>query len=59
MLPVLGKAASGSALIGEVVGRLAGQFALTDEKRRELSPSGRQTISSTGSGQSWSKGNCR
>ena len=43
MLPVLQSGASGEVRIGDVVQRLAIDFALTDEERSTLLPSGRQT----------------
>lgn len=43
MRPVLECAAEGECRIGDVVERLADQYALTDEERSELLPSGRQT----------------
>ncbi len=44
MLPVLRSAAGGSEVrIGDVVDQLANAFALTDEDRAQLLPSGRQT----------------
>ncbi len=43
MLPVLQSGASGEVRIGDVVQRLAIDFALTDEERSTLLPSGRHT----------------
>jgi restriction system protein len=43
MLPVLRSTASGEAQIGALVEALAAEFALTDEERATLLPSGRQT----------------
>ncbi|MBF5093405.1 hypothetical protein F1643_01910 [Azospirillum sp. INR13] len=44
MLPVLKAAAGGGEVrIGDVVDQLADVFALTDEERAQLLPSGRQT----------------
>lgn len=43
MLPVLRLADSGEIKVAEAVGRIADEFALTDQEREELLPSGRQT----------------
>ena len=43
MLPVLKASEQGEVKIGDVVEKLAGEFALTDEERASLLPSGRQT----------------
>jgi restriction system protein len=43
MLPVLRAAAVGEVRIGDVVEKLAREFALTDDERAHLLPSGRQT----------------
>jgi restriction system protein len=43
MLPVLQEGAAGEVRIGDVVDHLAAKFALTDEERSALLPSGRQT----------------
>jgi restriction system protein len=43
MLPVLKSAAAGEIRLGDVVERLADDFHLTDDERRQLLPSGRQT----------------
>ncbi len=43
MLPVLRHSAAGEVLIGDVIETLATEFALTDEERSSLLPSGRQT----------------
>lgn len=43
MLPVLKAAEGGEVKIGDVVEKLANDFALTDEERTSLLPSGRQT----------------
>lgn len=43
MLPVLQSGAAGEVKISETVERLAAEFALTDEERSTLLPSGRQT----------------
>lgn len=44
MLPVLRLAANEEMKIGDVVEMLANEFALTDEEKSELLPSGKQTI---------------
>ena len=44
MEPVLRASAVGEVRIGDVIDSLAAQFALTDEERAELLPSGRQTV---------------
>src|SRR5579875_865143 len=43
MLPVLKAAADGEVKISDLVDKLAEEFQLTEEERRELLPSGRQT----------------
>lgn len=43
MLPVLRASADGEVRIGDLVEKLAGEFALTEEERAHLLPSGRQT----------------
>lgn len=43
MLPVLRASAQGEVRIGDVVERLADEFALTPDERAHLLPSGRQT----------------
>ena len=43
MLPVLRIAAEGEVRISDVVEKLAGDFALSDDERSHLLPSGRQT----------------
>jgi restriction system protein len=42
MLPVLQAAAGGEVNIGDLVEKLADEFKLTEEERRQLLPSGRQ-----------------
>lgn len=43
MLPVLRASADGEVRIGDVVEKLAAEFALSDNERAHLLPSGRQT----------------
>ena len=43
MLPVLRASADGEVRIGDVVERLAAEFALSEDERAHLLPSGRQT----------------
>ncbi len=42
MLPVLRLADAGEIKVADAVGRIADEFALTDQEREELLPSGRQ-----------------
>lgn len=44
MLPVLRSALDGDAEIADVVDRLAHEFRLTDDERRQLLPSGKQSV---------------
>jgi restriction system protein len=44
MLPVLKSAINGPVAISDIVEKLASDFALTEEERRKLLPSGKQTV---------------
>jgi restriction system protein len=43
MLPILGTVARGEIRLNDLIETLAYEFKLTDEERRQLLPSGRQT----------------
>jgi len=53
MLPVLSAAADGETRLSDLVERLAEEFHITDKERRQLLPSGRQTVLANRAG--WAK----